>query len=237
MLPIRPVSVAVAVVALAGATVGAASAEPGAASEARPGTRAPVTHLATQRRRGRARVAEGQRLCDNLADCQFVETGQPMTGWSPWQILGGQVDNCSTTSAASYETDISDERGESNTTREGLSLTATAEIRAVAKASIEAKATSSQMGRVATVTSETTTVNIGGEEKGWVETQVWTANLTYQVKDLVHNILLIPAYQVSVPGYAFPSDDVFKAGVGVQDRSFHPALTSDEMNACHALTP
>ena len=236
MFPIRPVSAAAAVVVLAGAVGAEAYADQGAASEARPSARASLTRVATHPGGRGARVADSERLCDKLSDCQFVETGQPSTGWSSWQILGGQVDNCSPTTTAKYEAEISDERGESNSTMAGFSARASAAILGLAKASLELKVSSKQMGEVSTTTSRTTEVNIGPEEKASVDTRVWTATVHFEVKDLVHNIVLIPDYQVNLPGFKLPTDDVYN-GDAVQFRTNHAALSQDEKNACHALTP
>ncbi len=237
MFATRRVSAAIAIAVLASALGAEAYAHQRTASRATPSARASMVRGPTHPADVGARPADGARLCDKVNECQFTANDPPITtGWSPYQILGGAVDNCGPTSAK-YVTEISDERGESNSTEAGFSYKAAGEALGFAKASIELKVSSKQMGEVSTTTTKSAEVNLGPAEEASVETRVWTATVHYTVKDLVHNIVLIPNYQVNFPGFKFPGDDQYLTDGAVQFRTNHDPLNTDEKNACQSLTP
>ncbi len=58
----------------------------------------------------------------------------------------------------------------------------------------------------------------------------------FTVQDLVHNIVVTPKPEVSIPGFTRPGDEYYGKSAGVLFKDQHESLTAAELSACHKLT-
>jgi hypothetical protein len=140
-------------------------------------------------------------LCVVLSKCQFVQSGDIKVAYDAPRILGDALYNCGKADAED-EVTISDERSESTSVEESMSVAAKLGFIGLAKASIEAEVNSKQLDEVATKLSQTNSVSVDPGTIGYTETRVPTAYLdgdTHVTNGV--NLINVTNVELTFPGY------------------------------------
>lgn len=146
--------------------------------------------------------------CANLSNCtwQTAPGTQITNGYGPFKIIGDALYNCATpeNEQAYDETavSISDEREESTSLSESVSVEVGAGILGFEKTSIEAEVNSSQMEAFSAKFTATEAVSIPPGWKGWNQYRVLTAFVSGSVyiTDGIH-LVQVKDIDLSYPGY------------------------------------
>jgi hypothetical protein len=222
--PARPGSLARRrwrVVLLAG-VLGAVSAAPCAALASAPSARATgsvrraVTGTPTQVIDAQTDPQQaGEALnagCATLANCQWAADTPITTGYGPQRILGDVTYNCSDPSneQAYDETavGVSDEREESTSISETLSVEVGLGFLGFEKATAEFEAFSKQSNSFSTKVTTTNEVSVPPGWKGWTTTEVLSAFVTGSayVTEGINGLVQVKDIDLSFPGYQALSD-------------------------------
>jgi hypothetical protein len=153
----------------------------------------------------------GQELnngCADLANCSWqTEPNTPITSkYGPFKIIGDALYNCAdpTNDQAYSETavQISDEREESTSLSESVSVEVGAGILGFEKASIEAEVNSKQLEAFSTTYTTTQATSVPPGWKGWNQYRVLTAFVSgsVYVTDGIH-LVQVTNIDLSYPGY------------------------------------
>jgi hypothetical protein len=148
-------------------------------------------------------AAAGKALdfCAVSSNCKFVQSGDIKVDYDAPRALGDALYNCGEADAED-EVTISDERSESNSVEESMSLKASLAFIGLAKASVEAEVNSKQLDEVATKLQQTNSVSVEPGTIGYTETRVPTAYLKgdTHVTDGV-NLFNVTNLELTYPGY------------------------------------
>lgn len=148
-------------------------------------------------------VAAGKALdfCEVISKCQFVQSGDIKVAYDAPRVLGDALYNCGNADAED-EVTISDERSESTSVEESISVKAKLGFIGLAKASIEAELKSKQLDEVATKLAQTNSVSVAPGTIGFTETRVPTAYLkgdTHVTNGV--NLINVTNLELTYPGY------------------------------------
>jgi hypothetical protein len=148
-------------------------------------------------------AAAGKALdfCEVLSNCKFVQSGDIKVGYDAPRVLGDALYNCGQADAED-EVTISDERSESNSVEESMSVKASLAFIGLAKASVEAEVNSKQLDEVATKLQQTNSVSVAPGTIGYTETRVPTAYLdgdTHVTNGV--NLINVTNLELTYPGY------------------------------------
>ena len=180
-------------------------------------------------------AAQALNACAGSVQCKFTPSGKARVALDAPRILGDALYNCGGAEAEDTVA-ISDERSQSTSLEESLSVKASVEILEVAKISVEAEVKSKQLDEVATRTTQTNSVSVEPGEIGWTETQVPTASLsgTYSITN-GGNQINVTNVDLNFPGFGDPNDKSLNA---ISFTAKHEKMTDqDRMDRCAALPP
>ena len=211
-------------VALAGGVLAAATLAPGAAQAATPHERV-TGHV----RAWHGLVGEtptetidastdpqdaGQALntgCADLSQCNWKTTSPITVGYGPAQILGDALYNCSDPANEQANSEnavqISDEREESTSISESLSVEVGLGFLDLEKSSLEAEVSSKQLESFSTEVTTTNAVVVPPGWEGWTETKVLTASVTGDayITAGINKLIEVKNIDLNFPGYQDPS--------------------------------
>ena len=150
--------------------------------------------------------------CATLANCQWKADTPISTGYGPPRILGDVTYNCSDPSneQAYVETavGVSDEREESTSISESLSVEVGASILGLEKATAEFEVFSKQANSFSTKVTTRSEVSVPPGWKGWTETEVLSAFVSGSayVTEGIKGLVQVKDIDLSFPGYQALSD-------------------------------
>jgi hypothetical protein len=235
--------------ALTGAVLGVAAAGPGAALAASPGKHHGTAQSAQStpdqvidaKANPDAAADALNSGCQDLSECTFKNddakfdtntNGKPVYG-SP-SILGDVIYNCSDDEYAETAVGIEDERQESTSVSEKVSLKVSLSFLDLEKSSAEFEAFSTQSSAFSTSVKVTNAVAVPPGYKGWTVTRVLTGTITgsaYVTQGI--DLIQVKNIDVSFPGYRDPADTSNDPVLytGVKQR-----MSADDINAaCGSL--
>ncbi len=150
--------------------------------------------------------------CATLANCQWAADTPITTGYGPPRILGDVTYNCSDPSneQAYDETAVgaSDEREESTSISESLSVEVGLGFLGLEKTTAEFEAFSKQANAFSTKVMTTDEVSVPPGWKGWTETEVLSAFVSGSayVTEGIKGLVQVKDIDLSFPGYQALSD-------------------------------
>jgi hypothetical protein len=123
-------------------------------------------------------TAAGKALdfCAVISNCSFVKTADIVVRYDAPRVIGDALYNCGNAEAEDIVA-ISDERSESTSLEESVSVKASLGFLGLAKASVEAEVKSKQLDEVATKLKQTNAVSVAHGTIGYTESRVPTAYL------------------------------------------------------------
>ena len=207
--------------ALAGCALAAALAAPSAALAAaphehvtgsvrawRPALRGTPTEVIDAKTEPKA---AGQALntgCANLSNCSWQADPNITIGYGPPRVLGDALYNCSAQAYAETAVGISDEREESTSISESLSVEVGLGFLGFEKATAGFEAFSKQSESFSTEVSSTSAVAVPPMWKGWTETEVLTAVVSGSayITQGINGLIQVKGIDLSFPGYQDPND-------------------------------
>lgn len=206
--------VVLAAVAAAPNAARATSASPPRAGSAREGRRAqdnPTQVIDAQANPDAAAQAINAG-CADLLNCRWQTDPGVTVDYGPSKILGDVLYNCSDPATepdadADTAVGVSDERAETTSLSEKVSVKASVDFLGLAKASVEFEAFSQQAETFSTEVTATNAVAVPPGYKGWTETQVLTASVTgnaYVTEGI--NLIEVKGIDLGFPGYENPND-------------------------------
>jgi hypothetical protein len=202
-------------VALTAAVVAVAMAGSSAAAAAMPGTH----HGKAQAAQGTPdQVIDAKANPDQAADalnsgcadtskCSWDNDTAITTDYGPPSILGDVLYNCSPDQYADTAVGIEDERQQSTSISEKVSLKVSLSFLGFAGSSVEAEVSSKQMESFSTSVSVTNAVTVPPGYKGWTVTRILSANVTgsaYVTEGI--NLIQVKNIDLTFPGYKALSD-------------------------------
>jgi hypothetical protein len=144
--------------------------------------------------------------CADMANCEW-EGSVPTTSWGPQRIVGDVLYNCSTDENQKAETAIgvSDERGESTSVSESVSLEVSLGFLDLEKASLDFSLFSKQSQSFSTEVKVTSAVEVPAMMKGWTNTQMQSGTVDGSAY-ITQGIKLIQVKNIDMqfPGYLGP---------------------------------
>jgi hypothetical protein len=182
-----------------------------------------------------AAAAQALNACAVQGTCKFTQFGDIKVALDAPRILGDALYNCGGAEAEDTVA-ISDERSQSTSLEQSVSVKASVEILEVAKVSVEAEVNSKQLDEVATKTTQANSVSVEPGEIGWTETQVPTATLTgmYTITN-GGNQINVTNVDLSFPGFGDPSSTSLNA---ISFTSKHAKMTAQDVtDRCGVLPP
>jgi hypothetical protein len=153
----------------------------------------------------------GQALntwCADLSKCSWKSETKITIGYGPPRILGDALYNCSDDADAETAVGVSDEREESTSISETLSVEVGLGFLGFAKSTAEFEAFSKQSESFSTKVTSTSAVDVPPGWKGWTETRVLTASVsgTAYITAGINNLIQVNDIDLSFPGYQNPND-------------------------------
>jgi hypothetical protein len=231
-------------VALTGAVLAVAVTGPGAALAASAG----------KHQRGEVRPAQGSpdRVidakanpdaaadalnsgCADKSNCTWNNDTAVTSDYGVPSILGDVLYNCSDDEYAETAVGVEDERQESTSVSEKVSLKVSLSFLGFAKAAVEAEVKSGQIEAVSTSVSVTNAVAVPPGYKGWTVTEILSANVTGSayITAGINKLIQVKNIDLSFPGYQDPDDAssrVIYTGVKA------PMSAADVTAACDTTT-
>ena len=179
-------------------------------------------------------TAAGKALdfCAVISNCGFVKTAGIAVKYDAPRAIGDALYNCGNAEAEDIVA-ISDERSESTSLEESVSVKASLAFLGLAKASVEAEVKSKQLDEVATKLTQTNEVSVGPGTIGYTESRVPTAYLDgdAHVTNGV-NLITVTNLELTYPGFGAGSINK------VDWTSRHKEMTAqDRQNHCAGLPP
>jgi hypothetical protein len=171
-------------------------------------------------------------FCAVISNCSFVKTGDIVVKYDAPRVIGDALYNCGKAEAEDIVA-ISDERSESTSLEESVSVKASLGFLGLAKASVEAEVKSKQLDEVATKLKQTNAVSVEHGTIGYTESRVPTAYLDgdAHITNGV-NLITVKNLELTYPG--FGSGSINK----VDWTSRHKEMTAqDRQDHCAGLPP
>jgi hypothetical protein len=163
-------------------------------------------------------------FCQQLANCQFVNTSPITTSFGEPRVIGDALYNCGQAYAEDSVT-ISDERSESTSLEESLSAKVSLGFIGLESSSIEAEVNSKQLEEVSTTTTDENAVAVPPGWKGWTQVRLSTAYVTgtASVTDGIH-LINITNFTLGYPGFVTPGE------AGIRYVGVRTPMTDDDKN-------
>jgi hypothetical protein len=157
------------------------------------------------------------------------------TDYGPPSILGDVLYNCSDDQYAETAVNVEDERQESTSVSEKVSLKASLAFIGLAKSSVEAEVNSGQAESFGTTVSTENAVEVPPGWKGWTVTRILSANVTGSayVTDGI-NLIQVTGIDLSFPGFRALSDPRSKQPLYTGLKG--PMTAADVQAACDTTT-
>jgi hypothetical protein len=179
-------------------------------------------------------AAAGKALdfCAVISNCSFVKTADIAVKYDAPRVIGDALYNCGKAEAEDIVA-ISDERSESTSLEESVSVKASLGFLGLAKASVEAEVKSKQLDEVATKLKQTNAVSVEHGTIGYTESRVPTAYLDgdAHITNGV-NLITVKNLELTYPG--FGAGNINK----VDWTSRHKDMTAqDRQDHCAGLPP
>jgi hypothetical protein len=231
-------------VGLTGAVLAVAAAGPGAALAASPGA-VP---------RGKARLAQSSpdqvinaqanpnaaadalnSGCADTSKCSWKKDTAITVDYGPPSILGDVAYNCSDDEYVETAVGVKDERQESTSLEERVSLKVSLSFLGLAKSSAEFSLFSKQAESFSTSVSVTNAVAVPPGYKGWTVTEISSANVTGSayITQGIDKLIQVKNIDLSFPGYQDPDNPGSKViYTGVKK----PMSAADVQAACDTST-
>jgi hypothetical protein len=176
----------------------------------------------------------------DMQKCSWVPdippAGQPpiQDGWGPPRILGDVLYNCSPTNYAETAVDVSDEREESTSVSETLTLELELGFLGFEETTAEFEAFSKQTESVSTSVSTTNAVAVPPMWKGYNTTSVLSGMVSGDayITDGI-NLIQVKDIDMSFPGYAPPGTPVSTTVAYIGNRS--PMSPEEIASRCNAV--
>jgi hypothetical protein len=183
----------------------------------------------------------GQALddgCANLQNCSWQSTSGITDDWSSPSILGDVLYNCSPDFDNSAETavGVSDEREESTSISESVSVEIGLGFLGFEKNTAEFEAFSKQSESFSTEVSTTNAVSVPGMWKGYTTTSILSANVTGDayVTAGIDKLIEVKDMDLNFPGYAPPGTPVTSAVAYIGNRA--PMTPQEISTYCGAIS-
>jgi hypothetical protein len=171
-------------------------------------------------------------FCSVISNCSFVKTAGIVVKYDAPRVIGDALYNCGKAEAEDIVA-ISDERSESTSLEESVSVKASLGFLGLAKASVEAEVKSKQLDEVATKLTQTNAVSVAPGTIGSTESRVPTAYLDgdAHVTNGV-NLITVTNLELTYPGFGAGSINK------VDWTSRHKDMTAqDRQDHCAGLPP
>jgi hypothetical protein len=177
-------------------------------------------------------AGEAMNFCDVISNCAFVKEGDIKVAYDEPRALGDALYNCGQAEAED-EVTISDERSESNSVEESMSVKASLAFIGLAKASVEAEVKSKQLDEIKTKLTQTNSVSVSPGTIGYTATRVPTAYLDGYTH-VTHgvNLINVTNLELTYPGYGNQAIDK------IDWSAVHRKMTAQDIQEhCHDLPP
>jgi hypothetical protein len=141
--------------------------------------------------------------CADTSQCSWRNDTDFTNDFGPPSILGDVLYNCSPDTYAETAVGIEDERQESTSISEKVSLKLSVDFIGVAKTSAEFEAFSKQAESTSTSVKSTNHVPVAPGYKGWTVTEIYSANVTgsaYITQGI--NLIQVKNIDLSFPGFS-----------------------------------
>jgi hypothetical protein len=173
--------------------------------------------------------------CADMADCDWKSDGKVTNPYGPERVIGDVLYNCSAAGEARTAVGVSDERGESTSVSESVSLDVSLGFLDLEKQSVEFKLFSSQSQSFSTQVSVSNNVPVPPGYKGWTQAAVLSAGVTGSAY-ITQGIHLIQVENIDLqfPGYQNPGSGATRAQV-VYSGVSTPMSQQDLDTRCGAL--
>jgi hypothetical protein len=174
--------------------------------------------------------------CADMEKCSWESDTDLSTAYGPERIIGDVLYNCSKEGKAEAAVGVSDERGQSTSVSESVSLEISLGFLDLEKSSAEFEAFSKQSQSFSTEVTVTQGVPVRPGWKGWTQASALSANVTGSAY-ITQGIHLIQVKNIDLqfPGYAGP-DVTHKGLVPVVYSGIATPMTSDEEDSrCAAV--
>lgn len=182
--------------------------------------------------------AAGQALnsgCADLSKCSWKADSKITIGYGPPRILGDALYNCSDEEYAETAVGVSDEREESTSISETLSVEVGLGFLGFEKSTLEAEVSSKQLEAFSTKVTSTNAVAVPPGWKGWTETKVLTAFVSGSayITAGINKLIEVKDIDLSFPGYRDPND---KTDTPIEYIGYRTPMTQDDITSrCEAI--
>jgi hypothetical protein len=238
-------AVSVALAAMPGAALAARPSAPRARAALERGVAVPVVGAAARGTPSEVIDANtdpqqaGQAMnsgCANLVNCSWSADGPPTIAYGPPSILGDALYNCSDAAYAETAVGVSDERGESTSISESLSVEVGLGFLGFEQSTAEFKVFSKQSESFSTTVSAINAVAVPPMWKGWTETELLTASVTGDayITAGIDKLIEVKNIDLSFPGYRDPNDTTDNPVKYIGYRT--PMTAQDIASRCSAIS-
>lgn len=173
--------------------------------------------------------------CADLSNCKWKDEGTITVDYGPSRILGDVLYNCTDPADkdANDETavGVTDERAETTSLSEKVSLKISLGFLGFEKTSAEFEAFSKQAETFETGVTTKSSIIVGPGEKGWTETQVLTASTTGSayITAGINKLIQVKDIDLDFPGYRDPKDS---RGTVLYNQFEEPMTEDDLADRC-----
>jgi hypothetical protein len=173
--------------------------------------------------------------CADMEKCDWKSDGDLATAYGPARIIGDVLYNCSEDEKALAAINVTDERGESTSVSESVSLEVSGGFLGLEKSSVEFDVFSQQGQKFSTEVKIGSAVSVDPGHKGWTEASMLSTNVTGSAY-ITQGIHLIQVKNIDLqfPGYQGP--DTAKGKAQVVYSGISTSMTADEAESrCAAV--
>lgn len=166
--------------------------------------------------------------CADTSKCTWHNDTKITYDYGPPSILGDVLYNCSDDEYAETAVGVEDERQETTSVSEKVSLKVSLSFLGFAKSSIEADVSSGQAEAVSTSVKVTNSVAVPPGYKGWTVTEIVSGNVTgsaYVTAGI--NLIQVKNIDLSFPGYQDPDNPQSR----VNPTGVKTPMTADDIKA------
>jgi hypothetical protein len=173
--------------------------------------------------------------CADTSDCNWNNDTAITSDYGPPSILGDVLYNCSDDEYAETAVGVEDERQESTSVSERVSLKVSLSFLGFAKSSAEFSAFSQQSESFSTSVKVTSAVAVPPGYKGWTVTEILSASVTGSayITAGINKLIQVKNIDLSFPGYQDPDNPESKVNyTGIKT----PMTADDVKAACDTST-
>jgi hypothetical protein len=146
--------------------------------------------------------------CADMSNCTWKSSSKLTNDYGEPSILGDVLYNCSPDSYAETAVDVEDERQESTSVSEKVSLKISLSFLGLEKTSAEFSLFSKQSNSFSTSVKVTNAVAVPPGYKGWTVTRILSANVTGSayITQGINKLIAVKNIDLSFPGYQDPDN-------------------------------